>query len=221
METFQDYLRKMQAYNSQRAITGPMVDTNNPYGPPELLSSYLEGQSASEARSRQLAIQEKSERNQEKMVAGQQRAEKYQLGALGVGMAGYGLMNADKLKAGYNTAFGGGGETALETPFYSTPAQPAIGMAGEGSTFAGLGEAGAVPETAIGETGAEGLGLGPVAAVPALALGARYATQKVLGSDTTKNLIKDVAQPFFDPIGTAKDAGHTISNTWKKITGWF
>jgi hypothetical protein len=256
METFQDYLRKTQAYNAQRAINGPIVDTNDPYGSPELLSSYMEGQSASEARSRGLAIQERNQRTAEKQVEGQKRAELYQLGALGTGLGIYGLMNAEKIGRGYNYMTGASEPVATPAVTGSTAAgAETFGDAGVGQS-AITGSEAMTPEVATeAGTTATGSGIGGAIATAAPFAAAAYLdtrnthrlgenltfhtgseqTQKTVGG-TAKGAATGAAIGSVVPgVGTVIGAGigagigalsqtgvgHTLSKTWKKITGWF
>jgi hypothetical protein len=122
MQSFQDYLREMQSEQSQRAVTGPMVDKRDPYGSPELLSHYMEGQTASERSGEQLAIQKSAEKTSERQVAGQERAELYQLGGMGLVGAGYGIAHGEQLVSGAKAIGGALGIGSAAAPAAGTGA---------------------------------------------------------------------------------------------------
>lgn len=210
--TYQEFLRQNEQYNKQRGITTGQPVTNA-YGPPEYLATYLEGQSAAEARSRQLAMQEHAETRADQALAMQgkayrdqaaaEKAQFYTTAGLGAGYLAFGTPGGMALTKAATSAI-----TPAITP--ATTIAPAISAYGTEAAIAPAGIGAALPEGVLGSTTAVPAA-GPMAlAAPAAAIaGLTYGSYKIGQKmeeqwGPTASVIKSVIAPFFDPIGTVK-----------------
>ena len=212
--TYQEFLRQNEQYNKQRGITTGQPVTNA-YGPPEYLATYLEGQSAAEARSRQLSMQEHAETRADQALAMQgkayrdqasaEKAQFYTTAGLGAGYLAFGTPGGQALMKTATSAI----SPAITSP--ATAMAPAISAYGTEAATATTGIGAALPEGVLGSTTAlPAAGPMALAAPVAAAGGLTYAASKVGEAVDKKwgpaaSVIKSVIAPFFDPIGTVKD----------------
>jgi len=236
--TFQDLLRRQQTYQNQMAITtGGMTQQAID---PSVISSYEEAQSASEARSKQLALQQEQVDISKLSTQGQIA---YQTGELGLQKSAqaiqqqeFGQSQAQQLqeftqsqsqqlseyeqnlalqKKQLNMQKQG---EMIELGVLGTLAAPGI-IKGAGAISKAVGLSPAI--SGGGEALGQGAGvgataegasvLGPMAAAGGLAVGANVLAKDIgAGSGTTAGIVKDIAAPFVDPIGTATDLVHGV-----------